>query len=187
LAKTSKRKCTVCKKSFTPTNDTPTVQQQLCSNGCCIKKWKHLNTRSKKIARALAGQVGKRSMGEVIFEHEYLTGIKPIVEYERDTFEYKVEETHTYTPDFTVELARPTKKTKGKVFYIEYKGVLDRPTRKKMLLIKKQYPTLDIRIVFQRGKNKIYKGSKTTYMDWANKHGFPCADNEVPKSWLKIR
>ena len=101
------------------------------------------------------------------------------VEYESDCLKFRVEETRKYTPDFTV-----TTKS-GKTVYIEYKGVLDQATRKKMLLVKKQHPNLDIRIVFQRGKNKIYKGSKTTYMDWAAKHGFIAADNEVPKSWFK--
>jgi hypothetical protein len=130
--------------------------------------------------------VGKRSIGEIRFTAEHLEVHKGLdYGYELDTFEYRVEETRKYTPDFTLVIRKPTIRTKGKIIYIEYKGVLDQQTRKKMLLVKKQYPTLDIRIVFQRGKNKIYKGSKTTYMDWAKQHRFPAADNEVPLSWLK--
>ena len=57
--------------------------------------------------------------------------------------------------------------------------------RKKHLLIKKQHPDLDIRIVFQSAKGKIRKGSKTTYADFCDKHGIVWAEKEIPKSWLK--
>jgi hypothetical protein len=130
--------------------------------------------------------VGKRSIGEVRFAADHLEIHKGLdYGYEVDTFEYRVEETRKYTPDFTLILRKPTTRSKGKVIYIEYKGVLDQHARKKMLLVKEQYPSLDIRLVFQRGANKIYKGSKTTYMMWAKQHGFIAADNEVPLSWLK--
>ena len=54
-----------------------------------------------------------------------------------------------------------------------------------MSLIKKQYPELDIRFVFMNANNKIYKGSKTTYAMWANKHGFEWAEKNIPEEWLK--
>lgn len=173
MAPKKKCKCKSCKKYFLP----DLAKQVVCSFKCCIKAYDaYKGRKTKALAKAYAAMVGRRSMGEVRFEHEHLNGLD--VEYEADCLKYRVEETKKYTPDFTIE-------HKGKRTYIEYKGVLDQATRKKMLLVRKQYPNLDIRIVFQRGNNKIYKGSKTTYMEWAKKHGFICADNEVPKSWFK--
>jgi hypothetical protein len=52
------------------------------------------------------------------------------------------------------------------------------------LLIKDQHPTTDIRFVFQNSKNKIRKGSKTTYADWCKKNGFQYSDKTIPMSWL---
>lgn len=82
----------------------------------------------------------------------------------------------TYTPDFYLP-------TTG--IYIEAKGHLDKGDRVKMQLIKQQHPELDIRFVFVRATNKIYKGSKTTYADWANRYGFQWAEGGIPEEWLK--
>ena len=60
----------------------------------------------------------------------------------------------TYSPDFTIE---------GKDFLIEAKGLFTTTDRGKHLLIKKQHPELDIRFLFMKANNKLYKGSKTTY------------------------
>ena len=32
-------------------------------------------------------------------------------------------------------------------------------------------------------KNKIYKGSKTTYGAWADRHGFKWAEGSIPEEW----
>jgi len=54
-----------------------------------------------------------------------------------------------------------------------------------MKAVKAANPDLDIRFVFQTPYNKIYKGSKTTYAKWADKHGFPwCAFHSIPIEWL---
>ena len=53
------------------------------------------------------------------------------------------------------------------------------------MLIKKSYPHLDIRFVFQNPKNKLYKGSKTTYADWCDKNGYKYATKLIPSSWFK--
>lgn len=82
----------------------------------------------------------------------------------------------TYTPDFYLPDTN---------IYIEAKGHLDKGDRVKMLLVKEQHPDLDIRFVFLNAKNKIYKGSKTTYADWANKHGFEWAEGMIPEEWYK--
>jgi len=39
--------------------------------------------------------------------------------------------------------------------------------------------------VFSNSKAKINKGSKTSYGDWCNQHGFIYADKEIPEGWLK--
>lgn len=80
----------------------------------------------------------------------------------------------TYLPDFLLPNG----------IYIEAKGKLDQEARSKMVAVKKAHPDLDIRFVFMRGENKLNKGSKMTYMDWAKKNGFPAADGEIPLDWL---
>ena len=55
-----------------------------------------------------------------------------------------------------------------------------------MKAVKKSNPDLDIRFVFQAPYNKIYKGSKTTYAKWAERHDFKwCSYQSIPIDWLK--
>ncbi len=82
---------------------------------------------------------------------------------------------HRYTPDFVLPNG----------IIIEAKGVLDAETREKHINIKRSNPDLDIRFVFQNPKNKIYKGSKTTYADWAEKNGFKCSTRQIPEAWFR--
>lgn len=100
---------------------------------------------------------------------------KVTFEYEQAKLEY-IPKPRTYTPDFYLPEQN---------IYIEAKGHLDKGDRVKMQLIKQQYPDLDIRFVFVRATNKIYKGSKTSYADWANRYGFQWAEGSVPEEWLK--
>ena len=120
------------------------------------------------------------SHSEVKFDAKFIEPFKKLkAKYESTTIEYRVEETRKYTPDWTI-------KRRGRIpMHIEFKGVLTRATRKKMTLVKKDHPDLDIRFVFEKARNKIYRGSKTTYGMWATKHGFPWADNVLPREWLK--
>jgi hypothetical protein len=118
-------------------------------------------------------------MAEVKFDAANIEGKKIDARYEANTFEYILSETRKYTPDWTVV------KKNGALVYLEYKGVLDGKTRKKMKLMKKQYPDIDLRIIFEKAGNKIYKGSKTTYGQWADQHGFPWEDNVMPKDCKK--
>lgn len=87
-----------------------------------------------------------------------------------------VPKVRTYTPDFYLVDSN---------IYIEAKGNLTKDDRVKMVLVKQQNPEYDIRIVFMNARNKIYKGSKTTYGDWADRHGFIWAEGSIPKEWLK--
>ena len=81
---------------------------------------------------------------------------------------------HTYTPDFRLPNG----------IFIETKGRFVLADRQKHILIKQQNPDLDIRFIFQNSKNKIRKGSKTTYADWCIKYGFLFADKEIPTEWF---
>lgn len=81
----------------------------------------------------------------------------------------------TYTPDFILPNG----------IIVEAKGRLTRQMRQKHEWINKQYPELDIRFVFQRASNKIYKGSKTSYADWADRLGIPWAEGRIPEEWFK--
>lgn len=122
-----------------------------------------------------ARRLGFRS-GLEIKVSEQLKGSGVEFEYETTKIKYVVpESTHTYTPDFTFPNG----------LIVETKGRFLAADRKKHLLIQKQHPELDIRFVFQNSNNKITKGSKTSYADWATKHGFQYADKEIPKEWLK--
>lgn len=175
-----KRKCRECGVYFVPQFDSPSVKQIVCSARCCVGYYDKLKIKTRRTARATASMVGMRSMGEVKFVAEFITGKKGFkAHYEKDTFSYTVEEDRTYTPDFRIE----TKS--GKVFYIEYKGVLDLETRKKMVRVRDQHPELDVRFVFQKARNKIRKGSPTSYGMWCDQNGFKWADNCIPKGWLK--
>lgn len=97
------------------------------------------------------------------------------VKYEEMKIKYEVNEVRTYTPDFELPNG----------IIVESKGRFTIADRKKHLLIKKQYPALDIRFVFSNSRAKINKGSKTTYGMWCKKHGFIYADKLIPEEWLK--
>lgn len=96
------------------------------------------------------------------------------VDYETLKLKYVIpESSHTYTPDFQLPNG----------IVVETKGKFDLNDRKKMLLVIAQHPELDIRMLFQRAKNPIRKGSKTSYSDWCDKNNIKWADREIPKSW----
>lgn len=79
---------------------------------------------------------------------------------------------------------------------IETKGLFDAEDRAKHLLIKEQYPDLDVRFVFSRSATtltkvfKIVDGAKlrrenpSTYASWCQKHGFMFSDKTPPLDWL---
>ena len=94
-------------------------------------------------------------------------------EYETQKIKYCVEEDRTYTPDFILPNG----------IIVETKGRFTTADRKKHLLIQKQHPDLDIRFVFQTSRAKLYKGAKTTYGQWCDKHGFMYADKSIPEEW----
>ena len=104
-----------------------------------------------------------------------LSSLKEQEHYEEYQINYtKPESKHIYTPDFVLPNG----------IIIEAKGLFERDDRQKHLFIKQQYPNLDIRFVFQNPKLKLYKGSKTTYADWADKNGFRFSSKMIPASWF---
>ena len=107
---------------------------------------------------------------------EYLTSKGVGFSFETlKVFYVKPETKHIYTPDFILDNG----------IIIETKGRWLLDDRKKHILIRKQHPNLDIRILFQNANAKIRKGSKTSYADFCEKHGIPYAHREIPVAWLK--
>ena len=95
-------------------------------------------------------------------------------EYEKLKVQWQLIENKTYTPDFKLPNG----------IIIESKGRFVQADRKKHLIIQDQHPFLDIRFVFSNSRSKLYKGAKSTYGDWCNKHGFLYADKRIPDEWL---
>jgi hypothetical protein len=106
---------------------------------------------------------------------EQLNGLGVPFKYEEFKIKYEVNEIRTYTPDFELPNG----------IIIESKGRFVAADRKKHLLVKEQFPRLDIRFVFSNSKGKISKGSKTSYADWCDKHGYSYADKLIPEEWIK--
>lgn len=95
--------------------------------------------------------------------------------YEKHKLPYIIPATdHYYTPDWVLPNG----------IIVEAKGLFDADDRRKHLLIKDQYPHLDIRFVFSSLTTKIYSGSKTTVADWCEKHGYQYARKFIPSSWF---
>jgi hypothetical protein len=130
--------------------------------------------RKRFTKREAAAKHGYRSgLEEQLDESLKAKGIDG--QYEQHKVAYAKPATyHTYTPDFRLPNG----------IFIETKGRFVLADRQKHILIKQQNPDLDIRFVFQNSRNKIRKGSKTTYADWCNKHGFLFADKDIPAEWF---
>lgn len=95
--------------------------------------------------------------------------------YEERKIKWLDSKMRTYTPDFELP--------NGVI--IETKGRFVAADRRKHLEIKKQFGDLyDIRFVFTNSRSKLYKGAKSSYADWCNKHGFLYADKTIPEEWL---
>lgn len=129
--------------------------------------------KSKTRIRAI--QAGYRSGLEELISNS-LTDRGVTFEYEKLKIQWLDSKTRTYTPDFLL--------LKNGII-IESKGRFISSDRRKHKEIKSQYPDLDIRFVFSNSRAKLYKGSKTTYGDWCDKHDFLYADKDIPDSWIK--
>tara|TARA_R110000803_G_scaffold62280_1_gene122543 strand:- start:80 stop:484 length:405 start_codon:yes stop_codon:yes gene_type:complete len=97
-------------------------------------------------------------------------------EYETLRLPYSLH--RNYVPDFIVH------RRGAPDLIIEVKGYLSSDDRAKMIAVKRDNPTLDIRFIFSRD-NYLNKRSKTKYSDWCIKNKFPYAVNRVPKEWME--
>ena len=119
----------------------------------------------------------RRSKLELKFE-DILLANKAEYDYEVTVIPYTVPESkHKYTVDWTF--------TNG--ILCETKGYLsDHQERNKYVLLKQQYPDLDLRFVFDN-PNKLCGGTKYSHAKWADRHGFVwCGmrDVETIQSWI---
>lgn len=132
--------------------------------------------KRKKITKDAAGRKhGFRSgLEENIIKALEDAGLEP--NYEAQKFEYIIPESkHIYTPDFPV----------SPHIVIETKGRWVVEDRQKMLLIMKQYPDIEFRMLFYNANQKIKKGSKTSYADWCDKHNIKWANKIIPLEWYR--
>lgn len=95
-------------------------------------------------------------------------------EYETQKIKWVDHKVRTYTPDYIL----PNK------IIVETKGRFVASDRRKHIEIKKQYPEYDIRFVFQYPNAKLNKGSKTTYAQWCQRHGFEYHFKDIPQEWI---
>jgi len=132
---------------------------------------------SKKWPRNIAVANGYRSgLEDQIAAAIAAEGLKVL--FETDRIAYDVPLRHSrYTPDFKLP-------KRGGHWYLETKGLFTSNDRQKHLLIQQQHPTIDIRYLFQNSRAKIYKGSKSRYQDWADKHNFRWCHKVLPQSWI---
>jgi len=145
----------------------------------------HTKSRTVSLKKAESDKANvspARIMRRVKYRSKFELNIARLLAERKIPFEYEnfkvtyIPKPRTYTPDFYLPETN---------IYVEAKGHLDKADRVKMLLVKEQHPDLDIRFVFLKARNKIYRGSKTTYADWANKHGFIWAEGMIPEEWYK--
>jgi hypothetical protein len=141
-----------------------------------------MTRRKMKTSKEVSLKYGFRSgLEESVGEQLKAVGIRYNYESLQLPF-VQPEKKRRYTPDFVL---KGTEKHYMSDIVIETKGRFTLEDRQKHLLIKEQYPDLDLRFVFSNPNNKIRKGSKTTYADWCNKHGFKYSKKEIPSEWLK--
>lgn len=110
------------------------------------------------------------------FEEElYNNVISEGLEVEFEPFKLSYLMKGNYLPDFVLPNG----------IIVEAKGYFDSRSRAKMIAVKKHNPNLDIRFVFMNSRNKLRKGSKTTYAEWCEKYGFKYSESTIPLKWFK--
>jgi hypothetical protein len=125
--------------------------------------------------RLLVGRYRSKSE-ERVAEHLNHLGVPYLYEPKNGKVSYKVERTASYLPDFVLT---------DSGIILEVKGYFTSTDRAKYLRVKESNPDLDLRFVFDRASNKLSKTSKTTYADWAEKHGFQWCEKVIPPHWYR--
>lgn len=96
--------------------------------------------------------------------------------YEKHTLKYLVpSRIARYTPDFVLPNG----------IVVETKGLWPPEDRQKIELVVKQFPDLELRMVFSNHNRPIQPGSKTTYAAVCNKLGIKYASKDIPSEWLE--
>jgi len=124
--------------------------------------------------RLEARRKGFRSVIELELSEDLLAYGKPF-SYEKNKIEWEDLVYRSYTPDFITH----------NNIVIEAKGRFMPADRRKHLAIRKQYPHLDVRFIFENSNKKLYKGAKSTYAQWCHKYDFRFYDKKIPKDWLQ--
>ncbi len=131
--------------------------------------------RPKKI-QSIISRGYRSGLEDKIAKQIQEAGHKVIYEKEKITYTQPARQAK-YTPDFKLP-------KRGGFFFVETKGRWLVADRHKHLLIKDQFPDIDIRFVFSNQNSKLYKGSKTTYAMYCDKHGFKYANKLIPQDWF---
>lgn len=100
------------------------------------------------------------------------------VEYEPQEPKIRYTLPKCYVPDFKLPNG----------VYVEAKGYFRSADRTKMLRVKKENPSLDIRLLFQRANQRLTKSPNSMmYWEWAEKHEFPWGEGEtIPEEWFDV-
>jgi len=117
------------------------------------------------------------------FERDYAQQLEELgLEWDYEKFGVRwLPKPRVYTPDFRLM------KLDGEFMFIETKGYFDGEDRSKMAAIKKQYPDMDIRLVFMLPNKKLSKAaSAKTYAQWAEQHGFKWSSFCIPTEWRDL-
>jgi hypothetical protein len=127
----------------------------------------------KSKVRALALAKGFRSgLEDAVAASLNKRGI-PDYTYEKHTVRYLVPSRMArYTPDFVLPNG----------IVVETKGQWTPADRQKIELVVRQFPELELRMVFSNPNAKIQKASKTTYAMVCEKIGIPYAAKDIPKA-----
>lgn len=130
----------------------------------------------------------KSKLERVNANHLEESGVDYLYEPKEGKIEYvKPATKHLYTPDFILRT-----KGSGRIIVVETKGIWDYADRYKHAVIKRLYPSLDIRFVFTRSATKTSKGAKQSYADICEGRGrglfkgltWQYADKKIPLAWI---
>jgi Phage endonuclease I len=91
------------------------------------------------------------------------------VRYEYEPRKFAYVSAHHYTPDLGLDIH-------GGELYVELKGYLRPEDKRKILCVRRQYPSMDLRIVFYEYREANVR--------WCKRNGIPFAIGEIPEEWL---
>lgn len=147
-----------------PKSKKSTRKRAKSSNKTKATRDRHRKQRSVWALNPESTTVPKKAKRRSHFEDTIEKTLKQTIknlEYEPEAFTYVLE--RKYTPDFYIP---------DLDIYLEAKGLFTSADRTKMLNFKRQYPTIDIRLIFMQD-NWLSKKRKKRYSEWAKDNGFP--------------